>query len=363
MRRNEWKLLAGAGILLGMSSVAWARSSPMALNQEEGSTEITTETTTETTIETETTTSSLGTVKGIRIGEKEICFKIPCFETYDVPVRGYRGVDDFFWVREANPNVKACQWQIETKFAWATWKTGLRQDDDFMITPSVKYGITDQFNVEIEVLPINIGDGGKLENYAGSRDGMGDFALKAFYQIVAEQDLMPAIAVWGEMRVPGCAHSEKIDGTIHLNLTKTIHEKIRIHAEGFMRSANGARGDRDRDGPGDDDRGGRRDRWSRRGWGFGDDEGWYYVGDRRHLVCGLGAGFDYAINDCNLLVFNWLNKTSEYYGNSNTNILGAGWVYHINDCQQLMVGVDYADTHGYYEGPRWTGKAQWSIAF
>lgn len=361
--QNRWTLAAGVGALLFTSSAVWAGGSPLALNQEEGSSETTTETTTETTIETtETTVSSGGnTVKGIRLGEKEVCFKLPCLETFDVEARGYLGVDDFFWVREANPNVRGGQWQIETKAAWTTWKSGLGHDDDLLFTPSIKYGITDDLNVELEVLPLNIGDGARIDGYRDSRDGMGDLNLKLFWRFLEEQDLIPAMALWTETRIPFGAHSEKIDATAHLNLTKTIHEKIRVHATGYLTTANGARGDGDRD-PGE--RGGRRNRWVYRGWGFNNgDLDDYWIGDRRHVQWGLGMGFDYSIDEKNLLVMNYLNKSSDYYGNANTNIIGAGWVHHLTDNQQLLVGVDYADTRGTFEGPRWTTKAQWSISF
>lgn len=343
--RRQWILAALFAVSASGASVVFA--------QDEGGT-----TTTETTV-TETTTTETScdtiTVRGLKIGEKKIELCIPIFETYefDAPV-GYRGVDDFFVVREANSNVRQGQFQIETKVDfWATHKSGRGRDDDFKITPSVKYGITDQINVELEVLPINLFDGTAINGVDGSNDGTGDLNLKLFFQLVCEKDLIPAVAVWSETRIPTGEGSEKMDQTFHLNLTKTVCKNVRWHFQNYIRSANGARGDGDRDW-------GWNDPWYYRDRRHGDEEG---IGDRRHFQWGIGTGFDYQINECNLLVLNYMNRSSNYYGNANSNVLGAGWVHHLSDKQQIMVGIDYDDNHGDAEGARWTTKAQWSIAF
>lgn len=344
--RVKKSLVALLGVLAWNTPYALAQDNGAADSDSTVTRESTTEVTTETTMEP---TGDTVNVKGVRIGEKKVELTIPVFETYDISVpAGYRGVDDFFVVREANSNVRKNQFQLEFKTGWSTYDSNRGKDDDWTVTPSIKYGITDMINVELEVLPINIGDGTEINGYSGSNDGTGDLNLKLYWQLLAERDLIPALALWSETRIPTGEGSEKMDETVHLNLTKTVHERVRVHLEGFLKSANGARGDGDRDW-----------RWDRRIF-HDDDEG---IGDRRHFQWGLGMGADYKVDEKNLIVLNYMNRSSEYYGNGNANILGAGWVHHLTDKQQIMVGLDYCDYHGNNEGPRWTTKAQYSISF
>jgi hypothetical protein len=291
---------------------------------------------------------------GLRTTEK--CLEIPYWglETYewDVGVEGYRGVDDFFNVREANSNICAGQWQFELRADWQTFHNDfLRRDDDVTTTPSIKYGITDDLNVELEVLPINFGDGLNI-NPTNAADGTGDVNVKLFWQFLHEEGLTPAMALWGESRIPSGENSEKMDGALHYNLTKTIADGWRFHFTAYGKSANGSRGDRDRSSfellgaiANDFD-------FSRQP----------QFGDRRHFQWGAGIGFDVALDDNNLLVFNWLNQSSNFYGVRNNNLLEAGWVHHLNDCQQLMVAFG-AEPHSDSDAPHYTGKVQWSIAW
>lgn len=349
--RVKWFLAAALALIAGSTSYALAQDEGSGGTSEESTT---TETTSVETTET-TYTGDTITLKGVKIGEKKIELTIPIFETYEfeAPV-GYKGVDDFFVVREANSNVRQGKFEVETKIDfWSTHKSGRGRDDDFKVTPSIKYGITDMINVELEVMPINLFDGTEINGVSGSNDGTGDLNLKLFFQVLAEKDLIPAIAVWSETRIPTGEGSEKMDQTFHVNMTKTVCKNVRWHMQHYIRSANGARGDGDRDWGWDD-------QWYENDRSHGDEEG---IGDRRHFQWGIGTGFDYAINEKNLLVFNYMNRSSNYYGNSNSNVLGAGWVHSLNESNKIMVGVDYDDNHGDAEGARWLTKAQWSVSF
>lgn len=260
----------------------------------------------------------------------------------------YLGVDDFFRVREANPNVKDCVWQFELKSAWSTWRSGSGRDDDLTFSPSIKYGVTEDLFLEFEVLPVNIGDGGDFAargDVSGRRgrpnrgisgdEGNGEINLKLFWRFLREQDVMPAMAVWSELRLPTGEGSEKMDWNIHLNMTKTIFDRFRAHLTGWAETANGSRGDFDND----------------------------RFGGRRDFQWGFGTGVDYSLDESNVLVLNYENRSSNYDGNANVNSFEAGWVHHLSASQQLMVGAVYDDVRGLQEGPRWTGKVQWSVAF
>ncbi|HKQ46854.1 MAG TPA: hypothetical protein VJZ71_02155 [Phycisphaerae bacterium] len=245
---------------------------------------------------------------------------------------GFKGVNDFFNIREANSDVKACEWEFMLGSAWSTFHSRKHRDDDFTLTPSVKYGITDDLFAELELLPVNIGDGLNLPDSDGA-DGTGDTALKLFWQFLHEDGCLPAMAVWGEMRMPTGENSEKVDGTLNLNITKTICGPLRAHLGGFVQTANGSRGDWDRE----------------------------EFGDRRHFQWGVGPGLDYAINECNMIVFNYLNRSSEYYGSQNNNILELGYVYTINECSYLRAAVD-TELHADADGPHWTAKVQYAYS-
>lgn len=291
-----------------------------------------------TTTTTETTTTETGgtQVKTLKFVEKK--FEVPYLtletETISIDHTEYHGVDDFFNVREANPNVRAGQWQLETRTAWSTYRGG-RMDDDFTVSPSIKYGITDDVFAELEVLPLNFGDGSNIADREDLDYGQGETNLKVFWRFMREQDLMPAMALSAEMRLPTGCNSSKVDGTLNLHMTKHIASQLRFHMLGFIKTANGARGDFDHPS----------------------------IGDRRHFQWGVGPGFDYSLDDRNLLVFNYLNRSDDYYGHQNNNLLELGWVHHLADNQQLMLAAT-AEVHpDETTGAHWTGKVQYSIAW
>ncbi|MFQ6049144.1 MAG: hypothetical protein ACE5K7_07255, partial [Phycisphaerae bacterium] len=192
----------------------------------------------------------------------------------------YREVSDFFNIREANPQVARGQWEIEVGGAWVTNSDGT---DDDVLFPEVtlKYGFTDDFFVEIENLPLNLGDGGDRGN--------GDLALVAFYRFVRENQSIPAVAGWAEMRIPSGQGSSKVDAEFHANLTKTFGERFRVQFEGFVETANGGRGQEDE--------------------------------NRRHFQWGLGPGLDYQFDEKTLGLMNYRIASSEQRGRREVNVL------------------------------------------
>src|SRR5262249_19222531 len=141
-------------------------------------------------------------------------------------------------------------------------------DDEFGMTQSIKYGFTDDFFAELEVLEDDLGDGGN--------QGNGDLKLTAFYRIVRENGCMPAIATYATLRIPSGDGSSRVDGTLHGVVTKKINECFRAHLDGFIETANGDAGEDDR--------------------------------NRRHFQWGVGPGFDYQIDPCTTAVLNYLHK-------------------------------------------------------
>ena len=228
----------------------------------------------------------------------------------------YRQLSDFFNVREANVNTEAGEWELELEGAWSTGGGG---DDDFAFTPNIKYGLNDDMFIEAEILPLTIGDGGN--------QGNGDIGLQLFYQFTRETDTLPAFAAWAEARFPTGDGSSGVDGELHFNLTKTLMTDVRWHLEGFVETANGGRG----------------------------DEGDH----RRSFQWGAGIGFDYQIDDLTICTVNYLNRSSEEYGNSNQQILEIGGVREIAENQHLKLALDIGLDDD--ETPDFGVKILWSI--
>jgi hypothetical protein len=245
----------------------------------------------------------------------------------------YREVSDFFNIREANSSVRACEWEFEVEAAWMTYHRSAHHDDDFTLEPALKYGITDDLFVELSVLPINLGDGLDIQGHHDAEDGTGDLAFQVFWQFLHEDGgWMPAMATWAEMRIPTGEGSEGVDGTLHLNITKSINPCFRAHLEGFIETANGSRGDADR------------------------------FENRRHFQWGIGPGVDYSLDECNTLVFNYLNRASDEYGVRNSNIFEAGYIHKLTEHQVIKAAVD-AEVHEDADGPHWTAKVQWGLSW
>lgn len=231
----------------------------------------------------------------------------------------YREISDFFNIREAYSNVEAGEWEFETWFSWKTNSDGT--DDDVGPAFSLKYGITDTFHVELEVEEINLGDGGD--------QGNGELALVLFKEWWKEAEILPAFATWGELRIPSGEGSSGVDAEFHFNLTKELFPKFRGHFEGFVETANGARGGEDED-------------------------------ERRSFQWGVGPGFDYSFSDDTIATLNYLMRSSEEVGHHNMDILQIGLAQRIAKNQHVKVAFDIG-LDGAGEAPNFAAKVLWSI--
>lgn len=237
--------------------------------------------------------------------------------TGDPESHDYREVSSFYNIREANANLEKGEWEFETTFEWSTTS---HEHDEVIFEPSIKYGFTNNFWVELNV-PLKLGEGGE--------QGNGDLGLELFYQFLHESESMPAMATWAAMRIPSGEGSSGVDASFHLVATKHVATKCRAHIEGFVETANGYRG-------GDEDE------------------------DRRNFQWGVGPGFDYQVDDKTIAIVNYLNRSSEEFGHHNQNILELGVAREIAEGQHIKaaldIGLDGAD-----ETPNLAVKLQWSI--
>ncbi|MBL8877602.1 MAG: hypothetical protein JNG88_00655 [Phycisphaerales bacterium] len=230
------------------------------------------------------------------------------------------GASSFFNIREANPDVAKNEWEFETTFAWKTNSDG--SDDDVGPAVALYYGLDDDAFIELEVMYLNLGDGGD--------QGNGDLELTYFRRHICEGDVMPAFATRWSLRIPSGEGSSGVDGEAHFILTKTLAPNFRAHLDGFIESANGGRGDEDI--------------------------------DRRYFQWGVGPGFDYSLSESTLLLMNYLHRCSEFEGNHNLNILQFGVVQALGENMALKAAFDVG-LDGAEETPNFGAKLLWSIEF
>lgn len=241
-------------------------------------------------------------------------------ESYSLAGSDFHGINELFNVREANPNVRQGAWEVLVSSGWLT-QSGT--DDNYYLASSVKYGVTDDMFVALELYPMNLGDGGHQAN--------GDIGLYLFNRFVKETDMLPAIAAGARVRFPSGQGSSGVDGEMYGYLTKKVIDRLRAHFNGYVMTANGERGRQDTD-------------------------------DRRHFQWGVGPGFDYQIDDKTTALLNYINRSNPNYGQHNQNILELGATHNITQGQDVRLALDIG-LDGQESTPNFAVKLQYGIAF
>lgn len=258
---------------------------------------------------------------------------------------GFMGVNELFQIREANPNVRAQQWELLVGTSWATRsQTGSdereggrrgrgwgrrgnsqvnRNLDEVRAATSIKYGITDDLSLGLEVVPIRLGE--------GDDEGAGDLSILYHWRIVKESDAMPAIAQWGRMRIPSGDGSSGVDAEFHGTFTKTLAPNFRAHLDGFVMTANGEPGETD-------------------------------TSYRQHFQWGIGPGFDYSCCENVRLILNYLHRNSTFEGNHNNNILELGTAWQIDASNAVRFAFDIG-LDGEDDTPNLGAKLQWGLTW
>ncbi len=247
---------------------------------------------------------------------------------------GYLEVSRFYNVREAYSNVEAGEWELEVEGAWEKFN----DSDDFSTAVSIKYGYTDTLHIELELMSIELFEGGGR--------GAGDLELLLFNQFTGDTGDSPAFAAWIAARFPTGDGSNGIDGELHLNFTKDLGNGWRGHLEGFGKVNDGERGDG----------GGGNDFFDDDSGFFGDDD------DRRSFQWGVGVGFDYQCGENGLGIINYLNESSELEGNARVQTLELGYVHHLNADEALKFAFDI-NLDGHDASGDFAAKIQWALEF
>jgi hypothetical protein len=282
--------------------------------------------------------------------------------------REFREVNRFFNLREANPDVHQGEWLVEVRTLWNTRSDG--SDDDVAIQPAISYGVTDDLMVELDVMAMNLGDGGG--------QGNGDLALTLLYRFMKESETLPAVAGWSEMRIPTGDGSSGVDASFNVSLTKTLVEKLRLNLGGGVETLNGARGDE-----GGYERPGRefaherfksrvrehltpfalpeifhRAEFARSFYrAFGVSEP-----GRRSFRWNVAVGLDYALTPQTIGLLNYLHRSSEEEGLRNQHILEVGVSHALAEHHVIKAAFDIGLT-GAADTPNFEAKIQYGFSF
>ena len=170
---------------------------------------------------------------------------------------------------------------------------------------------------------LNLGDGGDVGN--------GDLFLIFFNRFITENEDLPALAGWAEMRIPSGDGSSGVDGDFALNLTRSFGDLWRLHSFGKLKTLNGSRG--------------------------AEEEA-----DRRSFGWEAGAGVDYLVTEQTVGVLNYIHGSSEKEGSRDFNILGLGLVHTLSQRNHLKLALNYK-LNGDAEAPNFAAKIQWAYAF
>lgn len=235
-----------------------------------------------------------------------------CPEQYwdiDAPVR----------LRAADPQ-EPCTVQLLQTFDWSTASDGT--DDDITSVSRIEWGFLPNHELNLSV-PVRLGD--------GAVEGNADITIGHKWRLWSEKDWLPSFAILNELRVPNGYRSQGVDWTLTGLITKSIvPDKLRVHANPFLKSVNGENLVRGREVP----------RWARSKHDI----------DPRHFQWGFVIGADYKINECLIVTADYIHETSNIYGwrNQHTVEQGVEWRFAEN---QTLGAAAYLSLDSDHLGP------------
>ncbi len=178
-------------------------------------------------------------------------------------------------------------------------------DDDFVLTPAIYWGITDNLELSARV-PMWLGDGGDK----GALDESNfDSELGMLWRFREQEGWFPALALSSTLRLPTGDRSNKFDVEMRLVMTNDYDSGLRSHINAFMASVNG-----------------------------NSDE------NLRHFQWGFVFGLDGPLcaDGSVRWVADYMHRSSHHYGASNMNILELGWQWDISEAHRLGMATQIA---------------------
>jgi len=237
------------------------------------------------------------------------------------------------------------------------WWTGSHPGgsaDNFILTPSVVWGITDEFELTFGV-DAWLGDGNDMGPF---EDGNFDSNLRLHWRFHDQVGFehkegylhLPSMALSSTVRIPTGCGSEKMDAELRFIASYEYTSGIRSHFNLFGKSVNGNNLETNRN---DDDDVFNFDN-SNRGFDFlglgGADE----LDDVRDFQYGAILGADGPLNGDGSLrwVADYAFNSSNYDGNGSNHIAEVGFEWEMSDVSRIGMSVQAALDHG-GDAPNW----------
>jgi hypothetical protein len=219
--------------------------------------------------------------------------------------------------------------QLRFTYRWETAGAPANRydsNDDHILQPSIWWGAAECLELGLTV-PVWVGDGGEIP---GQQDGQADTYFTALYRVWDQVDYWPAGAFSSTVRIPTGVRSDGIDADLRLNLTNDYDSGLRSHFNIWGKTVNTTNGEVNPELQGVDG-----------------DEAYIFLDesdepvDPRHFQYGASIGLDGCLNEDGSLrwVVDYVNRTSQYYGHSNLNLLDVGWQLEMGEGSHLGMSV------------------------
>ncbi len=197
--------------------------------------------------------------------------------------------------------------EMELKFNYR-YETSSGPSDSNVFELQFQWGITDKIELIAE-LPIELGD--------GRVTGNGDLHLGLQTHCWEEDGALPAFSVRNMLRVPTGYRSGGVDWMARGLITKTLSDKMRLHANPWLELVSG-----------------------------------HNEEDARHFQWGVAIGVDYKLADNMVFVWDYQHANGELDGTRNNHQLEFGLDWAVAEKCKLgfstIVGLDGDD-----QGPNW----------
>lgn len=235
-------------------------------------------------------------------------------------------ITEIWAIDDANP-IATGQVDLRLTVGWVTATAPANlgdSDDDFVFTPSLRWGPC--ANVEVFVsVPLWLGDGG---NRGALEDGNYDTHVGFTWRVKEPEDIWPAVALSASARIPTGNRSSGVDGELRLILTNEYDSGIRSHINVFGKSVNEAASPTLPLPP------------PRLGWLLGGPQPEPPT-HARHFQWGFVIGLDGPLSGDGAVrwVADYMNRSSRHYGRGNINQLELGWEWAIAEARKLGMSV------------------------
>lgn len=249
---------------------------------------------------------------------------------------GVNTIDELWAFQDAVP-VEQGRLELRLTTRWETAQAPANRgdsNDDFVFIPSLVWGAAENLELSINV-PLWLGDGGKIP---GQADGYADTYIGTLWRLSDQVDYWPAFALGGEVRIPTGNRSDGLDAELRLVATNEYASGIRSHFNVYAKTVNTTNGV---------NTGNNEQQAQNRGFLITDSDDPNQVDpDPRHFQYGAVIGLDGPLcaDGSVRWVLDYINKSSSFYGHSNSNLLDVGWEWQVSDAStvgmSVLVGLD-----------------------